>query len=77
MQNSAVWLLAEEILWLLEGRSPNPIAIPWLTAQVSKLGFDADQAFRIAMLAQPADNPARKKFFSDLDRFAGFLAFGE
>ncbi len=32
MQNSAVWLVSEEILWLLEGRAPDPLAIPWLTA---------------------------------------------
>jgi hypothetical protein len=77
MQNSAVWLLSEEILWLLEGRAPDPLAIPWLTAQVSKLGFDGDQAFHLVMLHRPADATARKKFFSELDRFAGLMPFGK
>ena len=77
MQNSAVWLLAEEILWLLEGRAPDPLAIPWLTAQVSKLGFDADQAFQAAMLARPLDTDARKKFFAEVDRFAALMPSGK
>ena len=77
MQNSAVWLLSEEILWLLEGRAPDPLAIPWLTAQVSKLGFDADQAFQLVMLQRPADAAARKKFFFQLDRFAGLMPSGK
>lgn len=77
MQNSAVWLLSEEILWVLEGRVPDPLAIPWLTAQVSKLGFDADQAFQLVMLHRSADGAARKKFFSELDRFAGLMPFGK
>jgi hypothetical protein len=77
MQNSAVWLLSEEILWLLEGRVPDPLAIPWLTAQASKLGFDADQAFQLVMLHRPADAAARKKFFSQLDRFAGLMPAGK
>jgi hypothetical protein len=77
MQNSAVWLLSEEILWLLEGRVPDPLAIPWLTAQASKLGFDADQAFQLVMLHRPADAAARKKFFSQLDRFAGLMPSGK
>ncbi len=76
MQNSAVWLLAEEILWLLEGRAPDPLAIPWLTAQASKLGFDADQAFQVAMLARPLDTDARKKFFAEVDRFADLMPSG-
>ncbi|HLN57042.1 MAG TPA: hypothetical protein VK416_00680 [Thermoanaerobaculia bacterium] len=76
MQNSAVWLLAEEILWLLEGRAPDPLAIPWLTAQASKLGFDADQAFQVAMLARPLDADARKKFFAEVDRFADLMPSG-
>ena len=77
MQNSAVWLLAEEILWLLEGRAPDPLAIPWMTAQASKLGFDADQAFRIAMLARPLDADARNKFFAEVDRFAALMPSGK
>jgi hypothetical protein len=76
MQNSAVWLLSEEILWLLEGSAPDPLAIPWMTAQVSKLGFDADQAFQIAMLARPHDAEARKKFFAEVDRFADLMPSG-
>jgi hypothetical protein len=77
MQNSAVWLLSEEILWLLKGRVPDPLAIPWLTAQVSKLGFDADQAFQLAMLARPHDADARKKFFAEVDRFADLMPSGK
>jgi hypothetical protein len=77
MQNSAVWLLSEEILWLLEGHVPNPLAIPWMTAQVSKLGFDADQAFQVAMLARPLDAGARKKFFAEVDRFAALMPSGK
>ncbi len=73
MQNSAVWLLAEEILWLLEGRVPEPLSIPWMTAQASKLGFDADQAFQITMLDRPIDAEARKKFFAEMDRFAALM----
>jgi hypothetical protein len=76
MQNSAVWLLSEEILWLLEERAPNPLAVPWLTAQVSKLGFDADQTFRAVMLARPRDPEARKRFFLQVDRFAELMPFG-
>ena len=77
MQNSAVWLLAEEILWLLEGKAPEPLAIPWMTAQASKLGFDADQAFQVAMLARPLDADARKKFFDEVDRFAARMPSGK
>ena len=44
-----------------------------MTAQVSKLGFDADQAFRIAMLARPHDAEARKNFFAEVDRFADLM----
>ena len=77
MQNSAVWLLSEEILWLLEGHVPNPLAIPWMTAQVSKLGFDADQAFQIVMLGKPHDAGARKKYFDSVDRFADLMPFGK
>ncbi len=77
MQNSAVWLVSEEILWLLEGRAPDPLAIPWLTAQASKLGFDADQAFQLAMLARPPDAAARKRFFSEVDRFADLMPLGK
>ena len=76
MQNSAVWLLAEEILWLLEGHIPDPLAIPRMTAQVSKLGFDADQAFQATMLGRPLDTEARKKFFADVDRFADLMPSG-
>ena len=77
MQNSAVWLLSEEILWLLEGHVPNPLAIPWMTAQVSKLGFDADQAFQIVMLGRSHDADARKKYFDAVDRFADLMPFGK
>jgi len=73
MQHSAVWLLSEEILWLLEGRAPEPLAIPWMTAQVSKLGFDADQAFQLVMLDRPTDASGRKRFFSEVDRFADLM----
>ncbi len=77
MQNSAVWLLAEEVLRLLQEREPNPLSVPWLTAQASKLGYDADQAFQAAMLDRPPDAEARKKFFSEVNRFAELLPFGK
>ena len=77
MQNSAVWLLSEEILWLLEGHIPDPMAIPFMTAQVSKLGFDADQAFQVAMLARPHNSDARKEFFAEVDRFAALMPPGK
>ena len=77
MQNSAVWLLSEEILWLLEGHTPDPMSIPWMTAQVSKLGFDADQAFQIVMLGRPHDAAARKKYFDFVDRFADLMPCGK
>jgi len=77
MQNSAVWLLSEEILWLLEERAPNPMAVPWMTAQASKLGFDADQAFRAVMLGRPRDAEARLVLFLELDRFAALMPFGK
>ncbi len=77
MQNSAVWLVSEETLWLLEGRAPDPLAIPWLTAQASKPGFDADQAFQVAMLARPHDSEAQKRFFAEVDRFADLMPLGK
>lgn len=77
MQNSAVWLLAEEVLRLLERREPNPLSVPWLTAQASKLGFDADQAFQVAMLDRSPDAEARRKFFAQVNRFAELLPFGK
>ena len=58
------------------GRAPDPLAIPWLTAQASKLGIDADQAFQVAMLARPLDTDARKKFFAEVDRFADLMPSG-
>ena len=75
MQNSAVWLLGEEILWLLENRAPNPLAVPWMTAQISKLGFDADQVFRSTVLGRAGDSEARTRFFAQVDRFADQMPF--
>jgi hypothetical protein len=77
MQNSAVWLLAEEVLRLLVEGERNPLSVPWLTAQASKLGFDADQVFQAAMLDRPPDPEARKKFFSEVNRFAELLPLGK
>ena len=48
-----------------------------MTAQVSKLGFDADEAFRIVMLARLHDADARKKFFAEVDRFAALMPSGK